>query len=80
MNIVIVIGLAGLLMIGYSRIFRNRNTIHEESKTSGHLSLKEEKQKLIETRMAQVGVALLGVGFGIQIKATYQANDRPSGK
>ena len=66
-----------LAIAGYFAIV-TRST--RESKTSGHLSPKEEKQKLIETRMAQVGAALLGVGFGIQIKATYQANDRLSGK
>lgn len=71
MNIVVIIGLAvslvAALFIAYGRIFRTKDTIHEESKTSGHTNLKEEHHRLVETRMAQVGAVLLVAGFALQL-------------
>ena len=70
-NAVVIIGLVLSLiasfMIAYGRIFRTKQTIHEESKTSGHANLKEEHHRLIETRMAQAGAVLLVAGFALQL-------------
>jgi hypothetical protein len=71
MNAVVIIGLAlnlmAAFMIAYGRIFRTKKTIHEESKTSGNINLKEEHHRLVETRMAQAGAVLLVIGFAVQI-------------
>jgi hypothetical protein len=54
-------------MIGYGRIFRSKKTIEKESQTSGEENIHEEKHRLLETRVAQVGAALLAIGFAVQI-------------
>lgn len=54
-------------MIGYGRIFRSKKTIEKESQTSGQENVYEEKHRLLETRIAQVGGALLAIGFAVQI-------------
>lgn len=71
MNTVVIVGLTvslvASLFIAYGRIFRTKHTIHEESKTSGHINLKEKRHRFVETRMAQAGAVLLVAGFAIQI-------------
>ena len=71
MNSVVILGLAlnliAAFMIAYGRIFRTKETIHEESKTSGQINLKEERHRLLETRMAQAGAVILATGFAVQI-------------
>jgi hypothetical protein len=73
MNFILITGLiisvkASILM-AYGRIFRSRHEMEKESE--GNLGLNESKmeQKLIETRVAQVGAILLVVGFTIQVIA-----------
>jgi hypothetical protein len=71
MKTVVVIGLAISLvasfLISYGRIFRTKNIINEESKTSGYYNMKEAHQRLVETRVAQVGAVLLVLGFAMQL-------------
>ena len=71
MNSVLIIGLVlnlvAAIMLAYGRIFRTKKTIHEESRTSGYVNMKEERQRLVETRVAQAGAILLVIGFAIQI-------------
>ena len=45
-------------MISYGRIFRSKKTIKKESLTDGHENIHEEKHRLLETRIAQVGAVL----------------------
>ena len=66
----LLINLIASIMISYGRIFRSRKTIEKESITDGHENIHEEKHRLIETRVAQVGVVLLAIGFAIQIWGT----------
>ena len=55
------------ILIGYGRIFRSKKTIEKESQTHYDKNIYEEKHRLIETRIAQVGAVLLAIGFAIQI-------------
>ena len=55
------------IMISYGRIFRSKKTIKKESLTDRHENIDEEKHRLLETRIAQVGAMLLSTGFAIQI-------------
>jgi hypothetical protein len=66
----LLINLIASILISYGRIFRSRKTIEKESITDGHENIHEEKHRLIETRVAQVGVVLLAIGFAIQIWGT----------
>ena len=66
----LVINLIASILISYGRIFRSKKTIEKESITDGHENIHEEKHRLIETRVAQVGVVLLAIGFAIQIWGT----------
>ena len=66
----LVINLIASILISYGRIFRSRKTIEKESITDGHENIHEEKHRLIETRVAQVGAVLLAIGFAIQIWGT----------
>jgi hypothetical protein len=63
----LVMNLIASIMIGYGRIFRSKKTIEKESQTSGEENIHEEKHRLLETRVAQVGAALLAIGFAVQI-------------
>jgi hypothetical protein len=63
----LVTNLIASMLLGYGRIFRSKKTIINESKTSGNENIHEEKHRLLETRIAQVGAALLTIGFAIQI-------------
>ena len=58
------------ILLSYGRIFRSKKTIEKESITEGHKNVREEKHRLIETRVAQVGAVLLSIGFAIQIWGT----------
>ncbi|HET7242503.1 MAG TPA: hypothetical protein VFI64_04085 [Nitrososphaeraceae archaeon] len=66
----LLINLIASILISYGRIFRSRKTIEKESITDGHENVHEEKHRLIETRVAQVGAVLLAIGFAIQIWGT----------
>ena len=66
----LLINLIASILISYGRIFRSRKTIEKESITDGHENIHEEKHRLIETRVAQVGTVLLAIGFAIQIWGT----------
>lgn len=54
-------------MIAYGRIFRSKKTIVKESQTRYEENVYEERHRLIETRVAQIGAALLAIGFALQI-------------
>ncbi|MBA3977976.1 MAG: hypothetical protein H0X50_07285 [Nitrosopumilus sp.] len=70
-NRVIIIGLifnlVASLLMAYGRIFRSKETIKNESKTKGGHNPFEEKHRLKETRIAQVGTIVMVIGFAIQI-------------
>ncbi|HMK58741.1 MAG TPA: hypothetical protein VK462_06785 [Nitrososphaeraceae archaeon] len=66
----LVINLIASILISYGRIFRSKKTIEKGSITEGHENVHEEKHRLIETRVAQVGAVLLTIGFAIQIWGT----------
>jgi hypothetical protein len=70
-NIVIIVGLVFNLvasfLIAYGRIFRSKETIEKESKTKGGHNPFEEKHRLKETRIAQIGAIVMVIGFAIQI-------------
>ena len=63
----LVLNLIASMLISYGRIFRSKQTIEKESKNDGPKNVDEEKHRLIETRVAQVGAILLSVGFSVQI-------------
>jgi len=63
----LTMNLIASIMISYGRIFRSKKTIEKESQTSGHENIHEEKHRLLETRIAQVGAVLLAIGFAVQI-------------
>jgi hypothetical protein len=70
-NSIMIIGLSfnliAAFLIAYGRIFRSKETIRNESKTQGERNLYEEKQRLKETRIAQIGAIIMVLGFAIQI-------------
>jgi hypothetical protein len=70
-NTLILIGLSmnlvASILISYGRIFRSKKTIEKESQTNGRENVHEEKHRLLETRIAQVGAVLLAIGFAVQI-------------
>ena len=63
----LIINLIASILIGYGRIFRSKKTIQRESQNNGRENMYEERHRLIETRVAQVGAVLLALGFSIQI-------------
>lgn len=71
MNLIIIVGLAlnlvAAFLTAYGPIFRSKATIRKESKTSGEINLDEERHRIIETRVAQIGAILLFAGFAVQI-------------
>jgi hypothetical protein len=71
LNSLIIIGLSfnlvASVLIAYGRIFRSKKTIKKESETDETHNVYEEKHRLIETRIAQVGASLLAVGFAVQV-------------
>ena len=54
-------------LIVYGRIFRSKETIKKESNTEGGHNPEEERHRLKETRIAQIGAGLMVVGFAVQI-------------
>lgn len=71
LNSLIIVGLSfnlvASVLIAYGRIFRSKKTIKRESETDEEYNVHEEKHRLIETRIAQVGASLLAVGFALQV-------------
>jgi predicted histidine transporter YuiF (NhaC family) len=63
----LVLNLLASFLIAYGRIFRSKDTIKHESKTQGEHNVFEEKHRLKETRIAQIGAVIMVIGFGIQI-------------
>ena len=63
----LVLNLIASILIGYGRIFRPKKTIEKESQTRGEENIYEEKHRLLETRVAQLGAILLAIGFAVQI-------------
>ena len=63
----LIMNLIASVLIAYGRIFRSKKTIKKQSQTSGGENVYEERHRLMETRIAQMGVALLAIGFAIQI-------------
>lgn len=63
----LIMNLIASILISYGRIFRSKKTIQKESQTEGPINSVEEKHRLLETRIAQVGAILLAVGFAVQI-------------
>ena len=63
----LVANLIASILLSYGRIFRSKKTIKKESKTDHSENVHEEKHRLLETRVAQVGAVLLTIGFAIQI-------------
>jgi predicted histidine transporter YuiF (NhaC family) len=63
----LIINLIASILIGYGRIFRSKKTIQKESQTHSYENVSEEKHRLIETRIAQLGAVLLAIGFAMQI-------------
>jgi hypothetical protein len=63
----LILNLIASILIGYGRIFRSKKTIEKESQTRGEENIYEEKHRLLETRVAQLGAILLAIGFAVQI-------------
>jgi hypothetical protein len=63
----LILNLIASILIGYGRIFRSKKTIEKESQTRGEENIYEEKHRLLETRVAQIGAVLLAIGFAVQI-------------
>jgi hypothetical protein len=59
----LIVDLIAAILLYYGKIFRTRETIKLISYEDEH----EEKHRLLETRLAQIGAILLIVGFFIQI-------------
>ena len=59
-NNIIILGLVlnmiASFLIAYGRIFRSKKTIQKESRTDKDYNPEEERQRLKETRVAQIGV------------------------
>jgi predicted histidine transporter YuiF (NhaC family) len=70
-NNIIILGLVlnmiASFLIAYRRIFRSKKTIQKESRTDKDYNPEEERQRLKETRVVQIGAAVMIAGFGIQI-------------
>ena len=70
-NNVVIIGLIlnliASFLIAYGRIFCSKKTIKKESNTEGRHNPDEERHRLKETRIAQIGAGLMVVGFAVQI-------------
>jgi hypothetical protein len=70
-NAIIILGLVlnliASFLIAYGRIFRSKKTIERESRTDKDHNPEEERQRLKETRIAQIGAAVMIAGFAIQI-------------
>jgi H+/gluconate symporter-like permease len=78
-NNVIIIGLIlnliASLLIAYGRIFRSRKTIKKESNTEGGHNPEEEKHRIKETRIAQIGAGLMVVDLLFKLLAMSLNSD-----
>jgi hypothetical protein len=63
----LVMNLIASVLIGYGRIFRSKKTIEKESQNRDEENVYEERHRLLETRVAQIGAVLLAIGFAVQI-------------
>jgi hypothetical protein len=63
----LVLNLIASFLIAYGRIFHSKKTIQKESRTHGDHNPEEEKHRIKETRIAQIGGAVMIAGFAIQI-------------
>jgi hypothetical protein len=63
----LIMNLIASILTGYARIFRSKKTIENESQTDGRENVDEEKHRLIGSRVAQIGAALLAIGFAVKI-------------
>jgi hypothetical protein len=72
-NIMLVAGLCTSLLasifMAYGKVFRRRETIEEQSGSTEIHNQKEKEHRMRETRFAQIGAALLILGFAVQIAA-----------
>jgi hypothetical protein len=72
-NIMLVAGLCISLLasifMAYGKVFRRRETIEEQSGSTEIHNQKEKEHGMRETRYAQIGAALLILGFSVQIAA-----------
>ena len=59
----LIVDLIAAILLYYGKIFRTRETIKLISYEDEH----EEKNRILETRLAQIGAILLIIGFLIQI-------------
>jgi hypothetical protein len=59
----LIVDLIAAILLYYGKIFRTRETIKLISYEGEH----EEKHRIFETRLAQIGAILLIIGFFIQI-------------
>jgi predicted histidine transporter YuiF (NhaC family) len=70
-NYVVILGLVlnmiASILIAYGRIFRSKKIIQKESRTDKERNPEEERQRLEETRIAQIGAGIMVAGFAIQI-------------
>jgi hypothetical protein len=55
--------------MAYGKVFRRREAIEEQSGSSESHNQKEKEHRMRETRLAQIGAALLIAGFSVQIAA-----------
>jgi hypothetical protein len=55
--------------MAYGKVFRRRETIEEQSGSTEIHNQKEKEHRMRETRFAQIGAALLILGFAVQIAA-----------
>lgn len=63
----LILNLIASFLIAYGRIFRSKKTIKKESITDGGHNPEEERHRLKETRIAQIGAGLMVIGFAVQI-------------
>jgi len=74
-NSVVIVGLSisliASMLIAYGRIFRSKKTIMKESQTDGLQNIHEIRHRLLETRIAQIGAALLSIGFALQLTGNF---------
>lgn len=69
-NIIIlglVLNLIASFLIAYGTIFRSKKTIEKLSRTDKDHNPEEEKHRLKQTRLAQIGAVVMSTGFAIQI-------------
>ena len=65
----LIVSVIASLLTAYGRIFRTKHEMAKESANSKGFNESKMQHKLIETRVAQIGVILLVIGFAIQLLA-----------